>query len=930
MENHKQNLFLYTQRLSTGLKINSAADDAANLSLSTKIKTTIDACGTLENNAKTGLNLLNTAEADLNEITEMLQRMRNLSVQGLNEVYSTSEKEALMNEINELGKEIKRITQSSRFGDKNVFEKDLINPLEILVSNSGNSSSIQDSDYINLDHLSDNMLFADVLAKDENVYMLNMTPGAAHYVAFNEKIYLITNNSSETRNFIYGYEENLADEDSSIQFVQDFEDIVATFIAPYENTQTQLGNGEYFMTVNGGSTRHFTSGTGVYTLTNTGATEQTAVFDLGGVISGADTSLAHVFDLSAYNTALGNERAFELEGSEINYINSGGNIYRITNNSAAPETLITRNAVPAIVSGNATVSYAGALATSLNLDNTYSNETLSATQELYYEHGGTYYSIKNNTGTTQSFVINAANTVINPNASVTRSVINPVADTTVSSLTNPVVMDVTAGQRYYIEGTTGVYELTASGTGKLILDFDGTTISNIGGVGAANSFYSTASGGYETLPANPNFTLDFTAGQNKIINIDNEMYKINNTGGVINNVDFTWDSGTHAITEDTPLAQITVSAYQGDLSSITGLGANDFYLSSLNNGTSRYMQFGADIFRISNSSGSATDSILTYNAGAHTITSSEGGISATLINQASFTVDTATENLLSFTAGQTRSVLFGSEMYEIRNNSATAQNLIFTESGGVLTINDPAISANFTVTQGEYNTGTNLNAGDIYRTFTSGESLHISAGGEYFNLNNTAGNRTAVFRQSGTNLTQIQGSTVTDTHIATESNETLSTANDYSIELPAGDDQWIKLNGSTYHLENVSGSIKTNVFHQVGLGLIGENSQITSTYIPIANQDNFNQMLPIVDWAINVVSEKRAEMGCKMATMDQSIERNSIRKMNLMQANSTIIDADIAKEQSNYMRTEILSNFTSTLFKQSKNMNRDIVLSLLQ
>lgn len=942
--NHNKKLLLYTQRMASGLKINKASDDAANLSLSTQITKSINTTETLEDNAKTGINLLNTADGDLSEISVMLQRMRDLSVQGLNGVYSADEKAIIMNEINRLGEEVKRVTQSSSFGDKKIFAKDPDNPLSVLASASGDSGGIEDSDYINLDSISNDMLFADVLAKDSDVYMLNMTAGQSSYVEFNNKLYLITNNSTTTKNLVYGYEENLGDENQSIKFVQDFDGVSASFVSGYQNTQTQMGSGQSYLNVPGGQTNYVTMGTNVYSLTNASATDQTAVFTTGGIISGQDVTSAYQVTLSPYNTAVGNEIAMSLNGSQSKNINAGGSIYRITNNSATPETFIYRPSPATPLSGNTTNSLIGSVTTPTDLNTNYYNQTLTPSQELYYQYAGNYYSIRNNTAQTQTLIVNATNnTILNPNVSTTRTNINPIADTTISSMGNPFVMDVIAGQKYYLEDTDGhstVYELTTAATGKLIVNYDSSSVNSVGGVGATvTPYYDTPGGGYErhtpTAGSGYKFTVNFANNEEKVININpfggQELYKVTNTGGAKAGVVFTWNSATHTITQDVPDPEITNASYEGTFDTGTWLNqATDYYLSTLNNGQSNYMKCGADIFKVTNSSGSATDAIMSYNPAIHTLSTTTGGVATTRIDYANFIQDNAVQDTAGFTAGQTRIFQYGTDIFSVRNTTANPQNLIFTYNAGALTVNDPLVAANFTITPSTIDLGTNLNAGDIYTTLNAGQTKYVSSGGMYFSINNPSGARTVAFRQSGADLTQLGGAGVTDTYLANESYETLSTTNDYYIEMAAGTTQYIKVGSNSYRLTNTSGSTKTDVFRQVGNNLVSQNPQITETYIPISNQNNFAQVLPVIDWAMDVVNNKRAVIGSKIVSMQQTIETNQSRRINLTNANSVILDADIAKERSDYLKTEILSNFTARLFMQSKEMNRDIVLNLLK
>ena len=103
------------ERLSTGFRINRAADDAAGLSIANKLTTTIKGLEKAKQNAGDGVSLIQTTEGGLSVIQENLQRIRELVVQGLNGTYGTNEKDALQREINERVRTIDGIAKSTKF-----------------------------------------------------------------------------------------------------------------------------------------------------------------------------------------------------------------------------------------------------------------------------------------------------------------------------------------------------------------------------------------------------------------------------------------------------------------------------------------------------------------------------------------------------------------------------------------------------------------------------------------------------------------------------------------------------------------------------------------------------------------------------------------------------------------------------------------------
>lgn len=103
------------ERLSSGLKINKSADDSAGMAIASKLRTQIKGLNQANRNASDGVSLVQTAEGALNEVEAMLQRMRQLSVQGANGTNSDGEREAITEEIDALCKEIDRIAKTTEF-----------------------------------------------------------------------------------------------------------------------------------------------------------------------------------------------------------------------------------------------------------------------------------------------------------------------------------------------------------------------------------------------------------------------------------------------------------------------------------------------------------------------------------------------------------------------------------------------------------------------------------------------------------------------------------------------------------------------------------------------------------------------------------------------------------------------------------------------
>lgn len=111
-----------TEKLSSGLRINKAADDAAGMAISQKMHTQIAGLDQASRNASDGISVIQTAEGALNEVEGMLQRIRELSVQAANDSNTTADRAAIQTEINSLMTEINRISSDTEFNTKSLLD----------------------------------------------------------------------------------------------------------------------------------------------------------------------------------------------------------------------------------------------------------------------------------------------------------------------------------------------------------------------------------------------------------------------------------------------------------------------------------------------------------------------------------------------------------------------------------------------------------------------------------------------------------------------------------------------------------------------------------------------------------------------------------------------------------------------------------------
>ena len=143
LSNTSKSLDVSYTRLASGLRINSAKDDAAGLQISNRLTSQINGLDQGNRNANDGISLAQTAEGALDETTSMLQRMRTLAQQSSNGTNSSSDRVALQAEYTQLANEINRIAKDTTFGGQNLLNGATTNNFQFQVgANSGQAIAV--------------------------------------------------------------------------------------------------------------------------------------------------------------------------------------------------------------------------------------------------------------------------------------------------------------------------------------------------------------------------------------------------------------------------------------------------------------------------------------------------------------------------------------------------------------------------------------------------------------------------------------------------------------------------------------------------------------------------------------------------------------------------------------------------------------------
>ena len=131
------------EKLSSGLRINRAGDDAAGLAISEKMRGQIRGLEQSSRNASDGISMIQTAEGALNETTNILQRMRELAVQSANDTNTSDDRDQLQKEMTQLGEEIDRIANNTEFNTKKLLNGNMGNATTATKGTVKNSGSLK-------------------------------------------------------------------------------------------------------------------------------------------------------------------------------------------------------------------------------------------------------------------------------------------------------------------------------------------------------------------------------------------------------------------------------------------------------------------------------------------------------------------------------------------------------------------------------------------------------------------------------------------------------------------------------------------------------------------------------------------------------------------------------------------------------------------
>ena len=209
------------EKLSSGLRINRAADDAAGLAISEKMRSQIRGLDMAERNALDGVSLMQTAEGAMQEVHSMLQRMRELAVQAANDTNDEFDRDQIQAEIDQLSSEIDSISVKTEFNSKKLLDGTLENIQFQIGPNASQSVSFTipkiDTDLLEIENLTVKASETESANSNANAAIISLDKAIETVSKSRSTLGAIQNRLEHTINNLQVTKENLTSSESRIR-----------------------------------------------------------------------------------------------------------------------------------------------------------------------------------------------------------------------------------------------------------------------------------------------------------------------------------------------------------------------------------------------------------------------------------------------------------------------------------------------------------------------------------------------------------------------------------------------------------------------------------------------------------------------------------------------------------------------------------------
>jgi flagellin len=899
------------ERLSSGKRINSAADDAAGLAIASKMDAQIRGLTTAIRNANDGISLANTAEGAMQEVENMLQRMREIAVQSSNGTYSSADRANLDAEVQQLKTEIDRVVDTTRFNDIKLLDGSYSGSLQIgAKGNETMSLSVS------------NMATSSLGTTSASVGSVNAVEAEANGTMATENVVNLTFNGNDSYSMKIKFDGDANKEitiASTAMVANDATDLAKaiqdaiTADAQTKGLATATANGSTVkLTALDGAEINIntfvSSNAGTVTVnpvTNSGAastvlenvTEVKALTNDGGTEATASTATLQVEHGAAYS--------FKFNGTTVNIAASD-----VGDTEAAAIATKIKEAIEATSSGTITVSgdeSGGNLLFDIS-DDSGARIDMTAFQKL----------------TTDAV----------PNGAITFENVKGAA----------------SGETHTHAHGDFISQDGATGGGTLVIE-DGTT---------AKFNFSNSDLDYVFTIDGVNYTLegktkDFQAELTRVAQeITSAVTDVTatNTNGILQIAN---SSGA-----DVDLAADTVAV---SAAGIAAVDAGDAYF--LADAKPSNDISGVGVALDDGSVGQSTDGVeavasqmnLTFNGDdRYTFVVDGDGAGAGAVT-ATITADVTGGDL----TGVINAINAKSSTTSITASESSGQVVLQKANGKTFSITGFSAEGTGSITavnaagQGGSALLENDGAGQTVDVATSGKAtattmdLTFSAGDDdTYSFKITDGTSTATVRATGTDKTGGTSATLVDDDddtnaILLEITRALDAANMDHITAAVGSDD----DGKIVLTNSLGGQIKIADFKSDGTGkmtaqagaeqgvgkvlddnvMAGSESAVSA--VDVLSTTGSQSAIDTIDRALANVASERSKLGAAVNRLDHTINNLSNVSTNTAAAKSRIEDADFAAETSNLTKNQILSQAATSMLAQA-NQSKQGILALLQ
>ena len=894
MHSQNQELSQAMARLSSGLRINSAADDAAGSAIASKMEAQVRSLDVAIRNSYDAISMTQTAEGALGEMENILQRVRELAVQSSNSTLSNNDRNQLQNEVNQLIAEVDKIAATTHFNNVKLLD--------------GSNSDVTFQIGIN----AENSLKVNLEQSNSVALGLSGSKGVSELTS--ERVSMV----SYTTNKILA---------SDVK-INGFDAFSTTFTTDLSSATTNTAKG-YADAINLNTGVHGAEVNAFNTLTS----DAVGTFRMAGNISinGDTIAIANSYEdlVSKINE----------EASGVKATLNSNNTITLSNVDGANITIAEAASGNAASVGFTVGDYNGFLSIT-NLDG--SGVTIEAGSETngYKDGAGTIADV-------QSLGFNEFS-----KAGVIET---DVVSGTKLSANELKINDVLIGQSVQgsadsiaaaINEQSSLHGVTANASNEIILtlDFDaapslassfsinGTAIDMSGGTSAAALVTAVESAGIgdikASLTGDGTVKLSSASGVDIVVaNADNDFItSVKNIHGDAITTGLT--NGTYDL--DGLLDGVTATA-SGNLNFATSSFVGEVVNSRVvitQNGTNAYDAANA-VLKVT---GLGTDGLTLTEA----LTFTDPGAAANTFSQIQGTSVFHKITHLEITGG----AVHASQTFDVGlNGKANGASTDFDDDYFYSTIGATAAAGDLTLLTTDAIYGgviTFSSTGDYSSTnavtFTvTGTDIHGSAVTEdiTYNVKNAEIHGSTVFHQvskvTASAATKTGGMEIGFAHVGdrveAKGAMTLTNAKGTPIQIEAI--------GEDHDTNNKSGGSIDTIMQKLGVLAQGQAFEVTGTGVDVGDITNANSSLALIDDAIDQLSLFRSSFGAVENRIDASINNLTTLKVNTQAAQSRIQDADFANETSKMTKAQILSQAATSMLAQA-NASKQNLLALLQ